>query len=60
MTSLNLKPTHKPVKTYYAALDQFAKLGVTHETAGRAAFQGLLEHCARQYKWTRVFPSESS
>ena len=54
MPTLYLKPTHKPVKTYYAASDQFAKLGVTHETAVRAAFQGLLEHCARQCKWTLV------
>ena len=50
MPTLNLKPTHKSVKTYYAALDQFAQLGVTHETAVRAAFQTLLEHCARQCK----------
>ena len=54
MPTLNLKPTHKPVKTYYAALDQFARLGVTHETAVRAAFQALLEHCARQCGWTLV------
>ena len=54
MPTLNLKPTHKPVKTYYAALDQFARLGVTHETAVRGAFQGLLENCARQCKWTLV------
>ncbi len=54
MPTLNLKPTHISVKTYYAALDQFAKLGVTHETAVRAAFQTLLENCARQCKWTLV------
>ena len=54
MPTLNLKPAHKPVKTYYAALDQFARLGVTHETAVRAAFQSLLEHCARQCGWTLV------
>ena len=54
MPTLNLKPTHKPVKSYYAALDQFARLGVTHETAVRAAFQTLLEHCARQCRWTLV------
>ena len=47
MPTLNLKPTHKPIKAYYAALEQFAKLDVTHETAVRGAFQGLLEHCAR-------------
>ena len=54
MPTLNLKPTHKSVKAYYAALDQFAKLDVTHETAVRAAFQGLLAHCARQCRWTLV------
>ena len=54
MPTLNLKPTHISVKSYYAALDQFAKLGVTHETAVRAAFQGLLENCARRCKWTLV------
>ena len=54
MPTLNLKPTHKPIKTYYAALDRFAQLGVTHETAVRAAFQTLLEHCARQAGWTLV------
>ena len=54
MPALNLKPTHKPVKSYYAALDQFARLDVTHETAVRGAFQALLEHCARQCRWTLV------
>ena len=54
MPTLTLKPTHKPVKSYYAALEQFARLGVTHETAVRTAFQTLLEHCARQCGWTLV------
>ena len=54
MPTLNLKPTHISVKSYYATLDQFAKLSVTHETAVRAAFQALLDHCARQCKWTLV------
>ena len=54
MPTLNLKPTHKPVKSYYTALAQFARLGVTHETAVRAAFQSLLETCARQCGWTLV------
>ena len=54
MPTPNLKPTHKPVKSYYAALDQFPRFGVTHETAVRTAFQTLLEHCARQYRWTLV------
>jgi predicted helicase len=54
MTSLNLKPTHKPVKAYYEALAQFEKLGVKHEGAVRSAFQTLLEHCARQAGRTLV------
>ena len=35
MQRLELKPTHKPVQNYYAALRQFDNLGVTHETAVR-------------------------
>jgi hypothetical protein len=31
MANLNLKPTHKPVREYYHALEQYAKLGVAHE-----------------------------
>ena len=54
MPTLNLKPTHKVVKSYYAALDRFAQLGVMHESAVRAAFQTLLEQCARQRGWTLV------
>ena len=51
---MNLKPTHKAVKDYYTALDQYARLGITHESAVRSAFQSLLESCARQEKWTLV------
>jgi len=54
MPTLNLEPTHQSVKSYYAAPDQFDKLGVTHETAVRGAFKPLLENCARQCKWTLV------
>ena len=54
MPTLNLKPSHKSVKDYYAALDQFTHLNVTRETAVRSAFQALLEHCARQLRWTLV------
>ena len=35
---LNIKPTHKPIKNYYAELKQFTKLGVQHEGAVRVAF----------------------
>ena len=54
MTTLNLKPTHKPIKDYYYALDQFDQLGFTHETAVRSAFQSLLQHCGRAFNWTLV------
>ena len=54
MPSLTLKPTHKPIKAYDAAIKQFDRLGVTHETAVRSAFQSLLEYCARQFNLTLV------
>ena len=54
MTTLNLKPTHKPIRDYYDALDQFDRLGFTHETAVRSAFQSLLQHCGRDFNWTLV------
>ena len=43
---LNIKPTHKPIKTYYAELKQFTTLGAQHEGAVRVAFQNLLQHYA--------------
>jgi predicted helicase len=54
MSSLHLKPTHKPVKQYYEELENFKKLGVVHETAVKVAFQKLLESCCQQFKWTLV------
>ena len=39
---LNIKPTHKPIKNYYAELGRYAKLGAQHEGAVRVAF--LLGH----------------
>ena len=54
MPTLTLKPTHKPVREYYTALDRYAQLGVTHETGVRSAFQFLLESCGRQFDWTLV------
>ena len=51
---MNLKPTHKAVKDYYTALDQYSRLGITKETSVRPACQYLLESCARQEKWSFV------
>ena len=54
MTTLNLKPTHKPVKAYYESLQRFESIGVSHETAVRSAFQTLLEYCGRQFNYILV------
>ena len=54
MPTLNLKPTHKSITAYYDALDRYRQHGVTHETAVRAAFQALLEACAKQRNWTLI------
>jgi len=54
MRVLDLKPSHKPIKTYYEALNQFEKLGVKHEGAVRTAFQSLLETCGQKFHWTLV------
>lgn len=54
MQKLNLKPAHKPVGEYYAALEEFKSRGVVHETAVRAAFQNLLDACGKQFGWKLV------
>lgn len=54
MPSLNLKTSHKPVKAYYEALQQFERIGVSHEMAVRDAFQDLLKSCCSQFGWTLV------
>ncbi|CAD5970097.1 hypothetical protein PCC9214_03754 [Planktothrix tepida] len=54
MVTLNLKPTHKPVRAYYDALQQFAKLGVSHELAVKDAFADLLKACCQQFDLTLI------
>jgi hypothetical protein len=54
MPTLELKPTHKVVSTYYDNLAKFARLGVKHKGVVRSAFQELLELCARQFEWKLV------
>ena len=48
MPTLNIKPTHKPIKNYYTELEEYAKVGAEHEGAVRTAFQNLLQHYCRQ------------
>ena len=51
---LNIKPTHKPIKTYYAELDKVTHLGAQHEGAVRVPFQNLLQHYATQRGLTLI------
>ncbi len=48
MPTLNIKPTHKPIKNYYVELKEYEKIGAAHEGAVRIAFQNLLQHYCRQ------------
>ena len=52
MSDLNIKPTHKPIKTYYAELETHAQLGEENEGTVRAAFQNLLQHYCHQSDFT--------
>ena len=54
MQQLNLKPTHKLVKTYYEVLGQFGQLEIDHEGAVRSAFQNLLAGCGSKLDLTLV------
>jgi len=54
MKSATVKPTHKAVKQYYQALEEFAAQGVGHEMAVRSAFQHLLEETGRKAGWTLI------
>jgi hypothetical protein len=51
MAILNLKPTHKPVKSYYQTLQNFTKLGAANEGAVKVAFADLLTACCQQFNW---------
>ena len=52
MPVLNIKPTHKPIKTYYTELEKYAQLGEQNEGTVRAAFQSLLQHYCHQSNLT--------
>ena len=54
MSNPNIKPTHKPIKTYYTELQEYTHIGVEHEGAVRTAFQNLLQHYCRQASLTLV------
>ncbi len=52
--AFKVKPTHKAVKTYYAALATYAEQSVEHEGALRSAFQNLLSETGRKVGWTLI------
>lgn len=54
MSTFRLKPTHAPVKKYYATLARFARGHFDNEGNIRGAFEDLLKTCARWYDWTVV------
>ena len=52
MEKLNLKPTHKPIKDYYKALQQYEQHDLTHEGTVSNPFAILLDVCAKKVKAT--------
>jgi predicted helicase len=54
MSTLQLKPTHAPVKAYYETLARFGRLDFDNEGNIRRSFEALLEKCARQFDWIVV------
>lgn len=54
MPQLNLKPSHKVVRDYYATLQQYDQHDITHEGAVSNPFAFLLDACAKQVNATLV------
>ena len=50
----DIKPTHKPIRTFYTELKQYESLGATNETEIRLAFVTVFQHYARQNNLTLV------
>ena len=48
MKKLNLKSTHKPIRDYYEALEEYAQHNITHEGAVSNPFAFLLATCAKR------------
>ena len=54
MPQLNLKPSHKAIRDYYATLQQYDKHDIRHEGAVSNPFAFLLDACAKQVNGTLV------
>jgi hypothetical protein len=53
-TAVSIKPNNEAIQGYYDALHAYDGQGVSHETAVRSAFQGLLAETAKARQWTLV------
>ena len=54
MPKLNLKPSHKAIRDYYATLQQYAQHNIIREGAVSSPFEALLHACAKQVNATLV------
>ena len=54
MPQLNLKPSHKAIRDYYATLQRYEQHDITHEGAVSNPFAFLLNACAKQANATLV------
>lgn len=54
MPYLNLKPSHKAVRTYYKEIKERQQLSFVHEGAVAPHFSKLLQYCGKQFKWTLI------
>ncbi len=54
MLQLNLKPSHKAIRDYYATLQQYDQYDIRHEGAVSNPFAFLLDACAKQVDATLV------
>lgn len=54
MQKINIKPTHKAVRNYYDALQQYDNYNIKHEGAVSNPFAILLDSCAKKMKATFV------
>ena len=51
---LKLKPSHKPVKDYFQAQENFRKLGFEHEGAVKNAFASILKTEGKHHGYTLI------
>ncbi len=54
MLKLNLKPSHKAIRAYYATLQQYEQHAIRHEGAVSNPFAFLLDTCTKQINGTFI------